>query len=149
MANEQRIRLDERTESLDLTLKGLAPVIADSLAPVLRQQLEPSLELLSKSLANLAKQAQGTASETATAVASGIADTLRASYDEALQQMREILSELNTWSLANRDALGEELSRYRGILDRMQHFLDAADGAGLEEVFARAREARERWLKSS
>jgi prephenate dehydrogenase len=51
--------------------------------------------------------------------------------------------------LANRDALGEELSRYRGILDRMQHFLDAADGAGLEEVFARAREARERWLKSS
>lgn len=51
--------------------------------------------------------------------------------------------------LANRDALRDELSRYRGILDRMQHFLDAGDADGLEEVFARAREARERWLKSS
>lgn len=51
--------------------------------------------------------------------------------------------------LANRDALRDELSRYRGTLDRMQHFLDAGDAAGLEEVFARAREARERWLKSS
>ncbi len=149
VANEQRIRLDERTESLDLTLKGLAPVIADSLAPVLRQQLEPSLELLSNSLANLAKQAQGTASETATAVASGIADTLRASYDEALQQMREILSELNTWSLANRDALDqstksltamaqeqkvsfrlavEAFDRLRDVLPDLQRVVERLDG---------------------
>ncbi len=119
-ANDQRVRLDERTESLDLTLKGLAPVIAESLAPVLRDQLEPSLKMLAQSLANVAKQTQGTASETASAVANGIADTLRASYDEALQQMREILGELNTWSLANRDALEQTAKSLTAVAQEQQ-----------------------------
>ena len=104
-ANDQRVRANEFTESMDSILKGLAPSVAESLAPALRIQLEPALQSLSDALSKVAEQTQGTASKTASAVASGIAETLRASYDDALQQMREILGELNTWSIANRDAL--------------------------------------------
>jgi len=31
----------------------------------------------------------------------------------------------------------------------VRRLLEAADGAGLEKVFAEAREARERWIQSS
>ena len=51
--------------------------------------------------------------------------------------------------LANRDRLLEELKKYGGALDSMAKLLEAADGAGLEKVFAEAREARERWIQSS
>ena len=48
--------------------------------------------------------------------------------------------------IANRVELGRQLERYRASLDRLQGLVDAGDGAALEAVFARAREARERWL---
>jgi prephenate dehydrogenase len=51
-------------------------------------------------------------------------------------------------SLANRDALGAELRRYRASLDKMQQLLDAGDADALGQVFERARTARERWLQS-
>lgn len=51
-------------------------------------------------------------------------------------------------SLANRDALGTELRRYRASLDKMQQLLDAGDADALGQVFERARTARERWLQS-
>jgi len=51
--------------------------------------------------------------------------------------------------LANRDRLLGELARYRAQLGRLEKLLQAADGAALERVFAEARAARNRWLKSS
>lgn len=51
--------------------------------------------------------------------------------------------------IANRDRLLEELKRYGAALARLQSLLDAGDAAGLEKLFADAREARNRWLKSS
>ncbi len=51
-------------------------------------------------------------------------------------------------SVANRVALGAELSRYRAALDALQRMVDAGDGESLGGVFERARDARERWLKS-
>jgi prephenate dehydrogenase len=48
--------------------------------------------------------------------------------------------------LANRDALQAELDRYRAQLDSIRAMLAAGDAAGLEAVFARARDARGRWL---
>ncbi|MFN7570294.1 MAG: prephenate dehydrogenase [Betaproteobacteria bacterium] len=45
-------------------------------------------------------------------------------------------------ALANRDALGAELRGYRGMLDRLQQALEAGDAAALEDVFARAAQAR-------
>jgi prephenate dehydrogenase len=44
--------------------------------------------------------------------------------------------------LANRDAIGAELNAYRALLDEMQRALDAADGAAMHRVFARAAAAR-------
>lgn len=44
--------------------------------------------------------------------------------------------------LANRDAIGAELNDYRALLDELQRALDAADGAAMHRVFARAAAAR-------
>lgn len=51
-------------------------------------------------------------------------------------------------SVANRVALGAELSRYRASLEVMQRMLEAGDADALGQVFERARAARERWLQS-
>src|SRR3954454_2782889 len=51
--------------------------------------------------------------------------------------------------LANRDRLLAELDRYGEKLHAVRRLLAAADGRGLEKVFAEAREARERWIQSS
>jgi len=51
--------------------------------------------------------------------------------------------------LANRDRLLAELERYGEKLQAVRRLLETADGAGLEKVFAEAREARERWIQSS
>ena len=51
--------------------------------------------------------------------------------------------------IANRDQLLSELGKYGSKLAVMQKLLDAGDGAGLEKVFAQARDARNQWLKSS
>ncbi|HEU0200783.1 MAG TPA: prephenate dehydrogenase/arogenate dehydrogenase family protein [Burkholderiaceae bacterium] len=44
--------------------------------------------------------------------------------------------------LANRDALSEELQRYRALLDELQRAVDAGDAATLERTFALASETR-------
>jgi prephenate dehydrogenase len=49
-------------------------------------------------------------------------------------------------SLSNRVALLEELDRYAAKLAEIRPLLERGDGAGLENVFAQARAARERWL---
>jgi prephenate dehydrogenase len=49
--------------------------------------------------------------------------------------------------LANRAAVLAELARYQEHLGELQRALEAADGACLEAVFTRAREARNRWLE--
>ena len=48
--------------------------------------------------------------------------------------------------IANRDRLLQELDQYRGELDSIGRLLQAGDAAGLEKVFAEARESRSRWL---
>ena len=48
--------------------------------------------------------------------------------------------------IANRDALLEELRRYGSQLESVRALLAAGDAAGLEEFFAKARAARNRWL---
>jgi prephenate dehydrogenase len=51
--------------------------------------------------------------------------------------------------LANRAALLEELRGYGAHLEELRRALEASDGAAIEAVFARAREARERWLNAA
>ena len=51
--------------------------------------------------------------------------------------------------IANRDRLLQELGRYQATLGATEKLLQAADAAGLEKLFAEARDARDRWLKSS
>jgi prephenate dehydrogenase len=51
--------------------------------------------------------------------------------------------------IANRDRLLAELGRYQAKLGATEKLLQAADAAGLEKLFAEARDARDRWLKSS
>ena len=51
--------------------------------------------------------------------------------------------------LANRDRLLEELTRYGAQLGLVEKLLQAGDGDALEKLFAQARDARNRWLKSS
>jgi prephenate dehydrogenase len=51
--------------------------------------------------------------------------------------------------IANRDRLLIELKRYGEELQTIQNLLEAADAAGLEKVFAEAREARDKWIHSS
>ncbi|MFZ1910717.1 MAG: prephenate dehydrogenase/arogenate dehydrogenase family protein [Burkholderiales bacterium] len=48
--------------------------------------------------------------------------------------------------VANRDALLAELKRYGEQLESIRALLAAGDAVGLEEVFAQARAARNRWL---
>ena len=48
--------------------------------------------------------------------------------------------------VANRDALLAELRAYAQELEAVRAMLAAADGAGLEALFASARNARDRWL---
>lgn len=49
-------------------------------------------------------------------------------------------------SLANRDALRVELDAYLAQLTKLRSLLDAADGAGLEAVYANAQRARQAWI---
>lgn len=51
--------------------------------------------------------------------------------------------------IANRDRVLHELGRYQSKLGAVERLLRASDAAGLEKLFAEAREAREQWLKSS
>jgi prephenate dehydrogenase len=51
--------------------------------------------------------------------------------------------------VANRDRILDELKRYQAKLSEMEKLLRAADGDALEKLFAEARDARDRWLKSS
>ncbi len=51
--------------------------------------------------------------------------------------------------IANRDRLTAEVSRFSKKLDAMRKLLEKGDGAALEKLFAEAREARNRWLRSS
>lgn len=48
--------------------------------------------------------------------------------------------------VSNRDVILDEMKRYRDELSRIEALLRAADGEGLEELFASARDARNRWL---
>ncbi len=48
--------------------------------------------------------------------------------------------------VANRDEMLVELARYGAQLESIRALLAAGDAAGLEDVFARARAARNRWL---
>ena len=48
---------------------------------------------------------------------------------------------------ANRDRLLDEVSRFSRKLDQVKALLD--DPASLEKLFAEAREARDRWIRSS
>jgi prephenate dehydrogenase len=49
--------------------------------------------------------------------------------------------------LSNRLAVSRELSAYRVALADLQKLLDAGDGEGMQALFERSREARERWLR--
>ena len=51
--------------------------------------------------------------------------------------------------IANRDALLAELARYSAQLGLVEKLLQAADAGALEKLFSEARDARDRWLKSS
>src|SRR3954463_13201589 len=51
--------------------------------------------------------------------------------------------------MANRDLLLAELTRYSAQLGLVERLLRAADANGLEKLFTEARDARDRWLKSS
>jgi len=51
--------------------------------------------------------------------------------------------------IANRDRLLAEVTRYGAQLGLVEKLLQAADGDALEQLFTRARDARNRWLKSS
>jgi prephenate dehydrogenase len=47
--------------------------------------------------------------------------------------------------VANRAALGEELRRYRALLDRLQQAVDAGDAASLQAIFELAARLRRQW----
>jgi len=49
--------------------------------------------------------------------------------------------------VSNRDLILEDMARYRDEIDRIMGLLRAGDGAALESLFARAREARDKWLE--
>jgi prephenate dehydrogenase len=51
--------------------------------------------------------------------------------------------------IANRDRLVIELQRYVEELGSIRKLLEHADAAGLEKLFAEAREARDKWIHSS
>lgn len=47
--------------------------------------------------------------------------------------------------VANRQALGQELRRYRAVLDQLQQAVDAADGQALQQTFELASKLRREW----
>lgn len=49
-------------------------------------------------------------------------------------------------ALANRDALARELAAYRSALDTLGQLIAAGDGVAIEQLFARARDSRNRYL---
>jgi prephenate dehydrogenase len=49
--------------------------------------------------------------------------------------------------LANRDALLERIDGYAATLDRLRSLIESGDGDGLDAVFRRARNERNRWLE--
>ena len=51
--------------------------------------------------------------------------------------------------IANRDALLAEVARYSAQLGLIEKLLQAGDADALEKLFSEARDARDRWLKSS
>jgi prephenate dehydrogenase len=51
--------------------------------------------------------------------------------------------------LANRDALGDALADYQRELADLATILESADAAALERLFARARDARDAWLRGN
>jgi prephenate dehydrogenase len=51
--------------------------------------------------------------------------------------------------LANRDRLLQELKLYANELGSIRKLIDTSDGAGLEKLFAAARDARDKWIHSS
>jgi prephenate dehydrogenase len=51
--------------------------------------------------------------------------------------------------IANRDRLLDELKSYSSKLGSVQKLLEAGDAAGLEKLFASARDARNKWIQSS
>ena len=51
--------------------------------------------------------------------------------------------------VANRDRLLQELDSFSSKTGQFKRLLEAGDGPALEKLFAEAREARNRWLKSS
>ena len=51
--------------------------------------------------------------------------------------------------IANRDALLAEVTRYSAQLGLVEKLLQAGDAKALEKLFSEARDARDRWLKSS
>jgi len=50
-------------------------------------------------------------------------------------------------ALANREALLGELDTYIDKLESIRCMIEARDGSGLEQLFARARQARNNWIK--
>ena len=51
--------------------------------------------------------------------------------------------------IANRDRLLLELKKYADELGSIRKMLESGDAAGLEKLFAEAREARDKWIQSS
>ncbi|QRX83683.1 prephenate dehydrogenase/arogenate dehydrogenase family protein [Glaciimonas sp. PAMC28666] len=51
-------------------------------------------------------------------------------------------------SLANQDALLQELDAYQAKLTQVRGLLAARDGAGLEAIYQNARQARHRWISA-
>jgi prephenate dehydrogenase len=51
--------------------------------------------------------------------------------------------------IANRDRLVDELKSYSSKLASVQKLLEAGDAAGLEKLFATARDARNKWIQST
>jgi len=51
--------------------------------------------------------------------------------------------------LANRDRLLQELKSYGNELGSIRKLIQRGDGAGLEKLFAAARDARNKWIRSS
>jgi prephenate dehydrogenase len=51
--------------------------------------------------------------------------------------------------VANRDRLLQELKSYANELGSIRKLIQKGDGAGLEKLFAAAREARNKWIRSS
>jgi prephenate dehydrogenase len=51
--------------------------------------------------------------------------------------------------IANKDLLLKEVATFAGKMEEIRKLLEKGDAAALEKLFAEAREARDRWLKSS